>query len=276
MKARRHIRLLIAALVVLAVIAPWLAPFDPDTVSMVASSRGGWPSWRHPLGTDMLGRDIASRLLVGARTTLLVVGGATVISLAIALGLAMLCCRSSATGRIVSIVRGLTLRAADTLRAVPRVVLVVALGGLASGLGADPTWSLMWFLGLTGWMPLLRLLHDLLLAVRREPFVDAARAIGLTDYQLFRAHEAPAILPAVRVWLTSALAELIMLEAGLSFLGVGVAVTQPSWGSVLRDVGDVFGPARWLMLGPGVVTGGTVALLQWLADRESAEGQEHH
>jgi len=73
------------------------------------------------------------------------------------------------------------------------------------------------------------------------------------------------------VWVTASLAELIVLEAGLSFLGVGVPVTTASWGTVLRDVGDVFGDARWLMLGPGTVIGGTVAAIQWAADHLSQE-----
>ncbi len=247
-------------------------------LALPSSAKLAMPSLSHPLGTDVLGRDIAVRLMTGAQTTLLVVLTAVLVSCAIALCLSLTLVSAPGThGWLRSALHGAhaaLLRVADTLRAIPRVVLVIALAGFlargAGSAGADDTgalWRLAILLGVTGWMPLMRLLNDLILDARTEPHLQAAQALGVPPWRRFWAHEAPAIWPLLAVWLTASVADLIVLEAGLSYLGVGVPVTMASWGTVLRDVGDVFGSARWLMLGPGMVIGGTVVALQWAADR---------
>lgn len=247
-----------------------------DDAALAASRKLSMPSIAHPFGTDALGRDIALRLLTGAHTTLLVVGIAVCVStlLALLVALPVIVSRdadgvsSSRWQRVCHTLDMVTLRFADMLRAVPRVLLVISLVGLLSRTDDDRAaiWRLALLLGVTGWMPLTRLLRDFVAAARRANHIQAALALGLTPWRLFWRHEAPAIWPSLLVWLTASVAELIVLEAGLSFLGVGVPVTAASWGTVLRDVGDVFGNARWLMIGPGVVIGGTVAGIQWAAD----------
>lgn len=263
-----------------------LPPLLPMSI-VGAGARGklAMPSFAHPLGTDALGRDIAIRLLEGARTTLLVVGVAVGVStlLAVCVALPVIVSRddgarsSPVWRRCCLVIDAVMIRFADMLRAVPRVLLVIALAGLVSRSDDDRAamWRLALLLGVTGWMPLTRLLRDVVAAARRASHVQAAVALGLTPWRIFWQHEAPAMWPLLVVWLTASVAELIVLEAGLSFVGVGVPVTAASWGTVLRDVGDVFGSARWLMLGPGIVIGGTVAGIQWAADQlAQADGKD--
>lgn len=264
-------RALLSASGVLGVL--WLAAsFVGEAASAPSLHRFALPSLGHPLGTDVLGRDIAARLLVGARSSFTVVGGGIALSLLLAAvfaspALAFAPGRGSSP-RYWYVLDALLLRFADTLRAVPRVLLVIALVGLLASTADESRalWRLTLLLGGTGWMPLTRLLRELADTARREPHVHAAEALGLPRWRVFSRHMLPMMWPSVAVWLTASVGELIVLEAGLSYLGVGVPVTMVSWGTILRDAGDVFGTARWLMVGPGLVIGVAVAFVQWAAD----------
>lgn len=246
-------------LMLLALAGPWAAPFDPQEVGREPGTLSQSVSLVHWLGTDPLGRDIASRMLAGSRTTLAIAVGA--VSLALLLG--------TLVGTISVVLpprpARVLLRLTDLLRAVPRVVFLVALVGLLPP--SQYPWQLAVLLGGTGWMPLSRLVRDLVVHETRLAHILAARALGATPWSIARHHLAPAVMPLVAVWGGALFAECILLEAGLSYLGLGVPAPTPSWGTVLRDVGDVFGQARWLMLGPGLWIAVVVAGLQSITDR---------
>jgi ABC-type dipeptide/oligopeptide/nickel transport system permease subunit len=246
------------SLCVLALLGPWIAPHDPLQVGADIATLSEAPSWRHWLGTDPLGRDIMSRMLAGSRTTLGVAFGA--VTMALVVGTAV----GAASAVLPALFSRTLTRLTDVLRAVPRVVLLVGLTGLLPP--AQHPLQLAALFGLTAWTPLARLVLDLVRLEQRQEHVQAARALGASTWRITRAHLAPAVAPQVAIWAGALFAECILLEAGLSFLGLGVPVPTPSWGTVLRDVGDVFGQARWLMIGPGLWIALVVAAVQSATD----------
>lgn len=264
---RATVSWLLLAVVVSAVV---LTPFDASSPTSLL--RFSSPSVHHPFGTDAIGRDIGWRLLTGTSATAVVVIGATLVSLAVT-AFVMLAWIVPEPASPVTRAAGrawmrLLLRVSDTLRALPRVLLVVAAAALLPPATSDQgaVWRLAVLLGVTGWIPLTQLLRDTLPGIRSGAHVQAAHALGVPWWRVFLKHELPALYGVIAVWTTATAAELIVLEAGLSFLGVGVPLRVASWGTVLHDVSDVFGSARWLMFGPGLVIGITVIALQWLAD----------
>jgi len=226
--------LVVAAAVVLAVAAPALAPGDPIKNALL--ERLTPPTWarEHPLGTDTLGRDVASRLLHGARVSL--VAGV----LGVALGLI--------SGWYRGWIDDVLMRLGDVQLAFPVLVLAVA---VLAVLGASLL-NLIVVLGTTGWITYARIVRGEVLTLRERDFVAAARALGANDGWIVRRHLLPNVLPPITVVATFSVARTIIAEASLSFLGLGIPAPEPSWGAMLDEGRNYITTGWWLALFPGL------------------------
>jgi peptide/nickel transport system permease protein len=204
-----------------AVAGPWIAPHDPVAQNLALRLEG--PSWQHPLGLDELGRDLLSRLLLGARVSLLV--GISVVGVSSLVGMTI----GALAGYLGGWVDTLIGRVMDVLLAFPGILLAIA---LVAVLGPSLT-NVVLALVAIGWVGYARLVRGQVLKVRELEYVQAARALGATMPRVLVQHVAPATFSAVSVQATLGMAGAIIAEASLSFLGLGVQPPMPSWGTML-------------------------------------------
>lgn len=205
-----------------AVAAPWVAPYDPSSQQLPL--RLERPSLGHPFGLDELGRDIFSRVLTGARISLLV--GLTVVSISSLVGIFM----GSIAGYFGGWLDDVIGRTIDVLLAFPGILLAIA---LVAVLGPSLT-NVVMALSLIGWVGYARLVRGQVLKAREFEFVQAARALGAGTTRILFRHVIPTTMPAVLVQATLGMAGSILAEASLSFLGLGVQPPTPSWGTMLN------------------------------------------
>jgi peptide/nickel transport system permease protein len=238
--------IVIAATVVLAALAPVLAPADPlrndllDRLTPPAWVQGG--STSRPLGTDTLGRDVTSRLLYGARVSLVV--GFSAVLLAGSVGVVLGLLAGYYRGRLDDVL----MRLGDIQLAFPVLVLAVA---VLAVLGASLL-NVVVVLGLTGWIAYARIVRGEVLSLREREFVDAARALGAADGHILLRHLLPNVLPPITVVATFSVARTIIAEASLSFLGLGIPAPAPSWGAMLDEGRNYITTGWWLALFPGL------------------------
>lgn len=239
---------ILAALALGAVAAPWLAPVGPAEAGDVVLTRFLPPGTTddagifHLFGTDRLGRDVWSRLLHGARVSLVVAVLATVVS--VGAGILIGGLAAVLSGRAALVLLGLT----DFALALPRVVLLLLLAALW-----EPSAALVIVtLGLTGWMPIARLTYGESLAQLGRPYVEGSRALGGNRTRIFLRHVLPNVAPSLLAATTLGLGHAITLEAGLSFLGLGVQPPTPSWGTLIASGRETVVNAPWIGLVPGV------------------------
>ena len=215
-----------AAIVLLAVVAalsaPWVAPYDP--ASQQLSLRLERPSVHHPFGLDELGRDIFSRVLAGARISLLV--GITVVGISTLVGVFL----GAVAGYFGGWIDDLISRGIDVLLEFPGILLAIA---LAAVLGPSLT-NVVLALSVIGWVGYARLVRGQVLRAREFEFVQAARALGASTARILVRHILPTTMPAVMVQASLGMAGAILAEAALSFLGLGVQPPTPSWGTMLN------------------------------------------
>jgi peptide/nickel transport system permease protein len=251
--ARRTRRLVIAgglfvlALVVVAAAAPWIAPQDPTRQSLRARLKAptleAADGRAHLLGTDHLGRDVLSRMLWGARVSLLVGFAAVGVGGLVGAGL----------GIVAGYRRGwadtIIMTLADAQLAFPFILLAI---GIIAVLGPSfPT--LVVVIGLSGWMSYARVLRSQVLVLRSREFVDAIHALGGSVPRVVGRHIVPNILSSLVVIATLELARSIVLEATLSFLGLGVQPPTPSWGGMIQEGREYLDSAWWISTSPGVL-----------------------
>jgi peptide/nickel transport system permease protein len=255
---------IVAATLVAALVAPALAPADPVRNDLLARLTppvwlpGG--SWEHPLGTDTLGRDVVSRLLYGARVSLIV--GFSAVVVAGVLGLALGLVAGYYGGRLDDAL----MRLGDVQLAFPALVLAVAvLAVVGSGLG-----TIVVVLGVTGWVTYARIARGEALSLRHREFVEGARALGAGDAAILWRHVLPNVLPSITVVATFSIARTIIAEASLSFLGLGLPPPAPSWGAMLDEGRNYLTTGWWLALFPGLailaVVLGINVVGDWLRD----------
>jgi len=215
-----------AAIVLLAVVAalsaPWVVPYDP--ASQQLSLRLERPSVHHPFGLDELGRDIFSRVLAGARISLLV--GITVVGISTLVGVFL----GAVAGYFGGWIDDLISRGIDVLLAFPGILLAIA---LVAVLGPSLT-NVVLALSVIGWVGYARLVRGQVLRAREFEFVQAARALGASTARILLRHILPTTMPAVMVQASLGMAGAILAEAALSFLGLGVQPPAPSWGTMLN------------------------------------------
>jgi peptide/nickel transport system permease protein len=254
--ARRGL-VVVALLALVAVAAPFIAPYDPVAQPDLARGQLLPPSLEHPLGTDLYSRDVLSRLLYGARVSLAIAALATLVSLTVgtAVGLA------AGYGRPV--MDSVLMRLVDAGLAVPRVFLLLLVLALWERAGAA---TLILVLGFTSWLPTSRLVRAEVLSVRQRDYVAAARALGLAPWRILTRHVLPNVAAPIIVSAALGIGQIILVEAGLSFLGVGVQPPTPSWGTMIADGQHYLTRAPWLAAAPGVALIGTVVALSLVAE----------
>lgn len=252
---------LAALLAVVAVVlaAPLLAPVSPTAQDLMVSLEP--PSLNHLFGTDHLGRDILSRVAHGARTSMIVAVSAALASAA--LGLVAGLAGGYFRGEVDTFVSTLV----DVQLAFPPILLAIA---IVSALGPSLPNTIL-VLAVTGWTTYARVLRGEALSVREREYIHAARVLGAGHLRLVARHVLPQVLPSLLVLLTLQLGRMVVLEATLSFLGLGVQPPEPSWGNLLADSRDYVTTAWWVALFPGLAITLTVWAVNlagdWLRDR---------
>jgi peptide/nickel transport system permease protein len=246
--------LLTVALVVVALAAPLLSPFDPDAQD--TSRRLEAPSHQHLLGLDDLGRDVLSRILWGARVSLRV--GFSVVLLASLIGISL----GAISGYFGGIVDTAIMRITDILLAFPGILLAIA---LVAVLGPSLN-NVILALATIGWVSYARLVRGQVLKVREMEYITAAKALGARSPRVIVLHVLPNVMNPVIVMATLGLAGAILAEAALSFLGLGVQPPTPSWGAMLTAGRRYLGLANHLAIFPGAAIMLAVMGLNFLGD----------
>jgi len=234
-------------LVLVAVSAPWIAPQDP--LRQTLRGRLGPPTLEgadglaHLLGTDQLGRDVLSRVIYGSRVSLMVGFSAVMIGGLLGSALGLL---AGFAGRRVD---GVIMTVADAQLAFPFILLAI---GIIAVLGPSfPT--LVVVIGLSGWVSYARILRAQVLSLRSREFVEAVQALGGSTLRIIAQHVLPNVLSTIVVIATLELARSIVLEATLSFLGLGIQPPTPSWGGMIQEGREYLDSAWWISTCPGIV-----------------------
>ena len=231
---------IVLILIAMALFAPFIAPCDPTTIDVynVLSP----PTRTHLLGTDELGRDLLSRLIWGSRVSLKV--GIVAVGIAIMIGIII----GSVSGFYGGKVDAVLMRFVDIMLAFPTFFLILAVIAIL-----EPSiFTIMAVIGVTSWMDVARLVRAEFLTLKERDFVDAARAVGVGNKRLIFRHILPNALSPVLVSATFGVAGAILVESGLSFLGLGVQPPDPSWGNILTSGKDNIEVAWWLSVYPGL------------------------
>lgn len=253
----------VAATVVLLLIvvpcaaAPLFAPYNPSAQPDIIALRSQPPSLSHPFGTDPFSRDVLSRLLYGGRVSLSVAVIATLVS--ITLGTAYGAIAGFAGGVIESVM----MRLLDALLSIPRLLLLIAVFAAWRQLALFP---FIVIVGFTGWYGLSRVVRGQVLAMKGQDFVISARALGAGRARILLKHILPNVLSPVIVAAALGVGHVILLEAGLSYLGVGVRQPQPSWGNIIQDGSDQIAHLWWISFFPGLAIVMTVMAFNVLGD----------
>jgi peptide/nickel transport system permease protein len=245
---------LVTILILTAIFGPLLAPYDPNAIDM--ANRFGPPSPEHPFGTDDFGRDILSRVMVGARVSLMV--GIIAVGLSATVG-SFLGLVAGYAGRVTD---EIIMRAMDILFAFPAILLAIAImAALGRGVG-----NAMIAIGIV-YIPIFaRIARGSVLSIREEEFVDAARATGSSNKRILFRHIFPNVLSPLIVEITLSLSFAILAEAALSFFGLGTQPPNPSWGRMLSEGRAYFQQSVWLAIFPGLAIMLTVLGFNLLGD----------
>ncbi len=231
---------IIATVLLLALLAPFIAPFDPDAIDVKAILLS--PSSQHLMGTDGLGRDVFSRMLFGARISLLV--GIVAVGIATAIGIVL----GAISGYYSGWVDIVIMRMVDVMLSIPTFFLILAVIAFLT----PSIWNIMVVIGLTSWMGVTRLVRAEFLSLRGREFVMASQTLGARDGRLIFRHLLPNSLTPIIVSSVLGVASAVLIESGLSFLGLGVQAPQASWGNILTDGKEYIQFAWWLSLFPGL------------------------
>lgn len=246
---------LVGALVLIAALAPIIAPFDPVQDADLANYLHA-PGRPFLLGADTFGRDILSRLIYGARISLGIGIAVQASSLVIGLGLGLMA--GFFGGRVDQII----MRTTEVVFAFPGLLFAIAIMAVIG----PSLYNVFLALGLVSWTSLARVVRGQVLALKEQEYVDAARAVGASNTRIIVRHILPNTLAAVTVLVTLGIGSAILAEAGLSFLGLGAQPPEPSWGSMLSAGRDYLQQAPWLSLYPGLAIFLTVMGFNLLGD----------
>ncbi len=246
----------IVGLYLIALITPLIAPHDPNVQYDLVSLRFNGMSAAHPLGTDELARDVLSRLLYGARVSLAV--GLLAVTIAVTIGTAL----GAIAGYLGGVVDSVIMRFVDMVMSFPRLILLItAIAVFQPSMGL-----IVMVLGLTLWPGTARIVRGEVLSLREREFVEAAVALGYSKRRIIRRHLIPNALAPVIVAATLGIGNTIVLEAGLSFLGLGVPEPTPSWGSMVAAGRDHLLDAWWLSTFAGLAIVLTVLSFNLVGD----------
>lgn len=250
--------LTLALIIVAALAAPWIVPYDPTHQVALTQLQLKPPSSAHWFGTDPFSRDVFSRVVYGTRISL------TIAFVSVALSLAVGTSVGAIAGFVGGFIDDLLMRIVDALLAIPRVLLILAFVSLW---GTLPGWQLALLIGCTGWLGVARLVRAQVLELRDREFVIASRGLGSSQRSIIVRHVLPHLASPILVAATLGIGNVIVVEAGLSFLGIGIPQPQPSWGNIIRDGYDFVHTAWWLTVFPGLALIVTVLAANVLSDR---------
>ena len=240
-----------------AIFARWLAPFDPNCQLDIIGLASRPPNLAHPFGTDIYSRDVLSRLVHGARISLSVAFLAVLLSITV----------GTAYGAIAGYLGGradtVMMRVIDALLSIPRILVLLAIFALW---GRVSLGALVLILGLTGWFGTSRLVRAQVLQLKTEEMVVAARALGARNRRILWRHILPGVTSTIVVAATLGIGNVIILEAGLSFLGVGVQPPTASWGNIISDGASNVVGMWWVSLFPGLAIVMTVMAFNIIGD----------
>ena len=246
-------------LVLLAVSAPYLAPYPPGRQFSEGLTNKGYPvppSAQFLLGTDQLGRDVLSRLLLGGRVSL----GIGVVSnfLAVAIGVAM----GATAGYLGGVAETLIMRFTDILMGFPVLLLAV---GLVAVLSPNPL-TIILVIAFVNWTYLSRIIYNMVRAIKEREFVLAAHSIGVPSPRILLRHIVPHLVSIMVVYATLGIASSVMMESTLSYVGIGVQPPTPSWGNMINEGQRYYRTAPWLVLYPGALIALSVLAFNLLGD----------
>ena len=244
-------------IVLVGLLAPLLAPYNPSAQPDIVGLKGLPPSFAHPFGTDPYSRDVLSRVIYGARLSLMIGVLATIVSLTVGVAYGAI------SGYAGGFLDAAMMRVLDAFLSIPRLLLLIGV------LVAWPSLSigaLVVFLGLTGWFGLSRIVRGQVLALKHAEFVTAAQALGASRRRILWRHLLPNLVSPIVVASTLGVAHVIVLEAGLSYLGIGVQPPLASWGNIINDGADQPAALWWMSLFPGLFMVLTVMTLNILGE----------
>jgi len=245
---------ILTIMVLVAIATPWVAPFTYDAQDLKLGAAG--PSARHWFGTDQLGRDLFTRILYGGRISLMVGFAATAVSLLV--GVVYGAVSGFLGGRADSIM----MRIVDILYTLPFTVLVII---LMVFFGRSIV-LLFLAIGAVQWLTMARIVRDRVLSLKRMDFVEAAVVMGFSRRRIVLRHLIPNVLGPVIVYTTLTVPNVMLLEAFLSFLGLGVQAPMSSWGVLIKEGADCMEEYPWLLLFPSVALSATLFALNFLGD----------
>lgn len=235
----------VALILLMAVFAPWLAPKDPSQQFFEGLTIDGKPlppGGQFLLGTDTLGRDLLSRLIWGARASMLV--GLVANGAAVLIGAIV----GASAGYFQSWIGALLMRFTDVMMAFPALLLAIALAAILK----PSLWIVALVIALVNWVQVARVVYAQTLALAQKDYVEAARALGANNQRVLLRHLLPHLFPTLLVYGSLGLSTTVLLEAALSFLGVGVQPPTPSWGGIINESQSYFTDAPWLVAFPGL------------------------
>jgi peptide/nickel transport system permease protein len=248
----------LGVIVLMGLLAPLVAPYNPAAQPDIVFGKNLPPSFAHPFGTDPYSRDVLSRVIYGARLSLMIGVLATIVSLTFGVAYGAI------AGYAGGVLDAIMMRVLDAFLSIPRLLLL--LGVLVAWPQTFSIGALVVFLGLTGWFGLSRIVRGQVLALKHAEFVTAAQALGASRRRILWRHLLPNIVSPIVVAATLGVAHVIVLEAGLSYLGIGVPQPLASWGNIILDGADQIATFWWISLFPGLFMVLTVMTLNILAE----------
>lgn len=234
---------LVSLLALVALAAPWLTPYDPTAQLDLTTLRNVAPSAAHPLGTDLYSRDLLSRILFGSRISLSIALFAMTIAVTVGTAVGL------TAGFVGGLVDTVLMRIVDAGLAIPRLFLLLVVLVLWEGVTVP---ALIAILGLTGWFGTSRIVRAEVQSARGREYVTAARSLGAGSVRILTRHILPNVAGPIIVVATLGVGQVILIEAGLSYLGVGVPQPTPSWGNIINDGRHVLTVAPWISTAGGV------------------------
>jgi len=241
-------------LIASAALAPWIAPYSYSFQNLELGASP--PSSKHFLGTDVLGRDLLSRILYGARISLLV--GFVATGVALVIGVSWGIIAGYAGGRVDSIM----MRIVDVLYGLPFIIFII----LLMVIFGRNLWLLFGAIGAVEWLTMARIVRGQVMGLKNQEFVMAARAMGVSNFSMFRKHLLPNILGPIAVYATLTIPQVMLLEGFLSFLGLGIQPPMSSWGTLIKDGVESMEEHSWLLIYPGITFTITLFALNFFGD----------
>ncbi|MDA9652344.1 ABC transporter permease [Pseudomonadota bacterium] len=245
---------ILCILITLAIFAPWIAPHSYSYQNLDLGAQP--PSSNFFLGTDTLGRDLFSRILYGARVSLMV--GFVATGVALVIGVSWGIIAGYFGGRIDSIM----MRIVDVLYGLPFIIFII----LLMVIFGRNIWLLFGAIGAVEWLTMARIVRGQVLTIKNQEYVLAAQAMGVSNFQMFRKHIFPNILGPIAVYATLTIPQVMLLEAFLSFLGLGIQPPMSSWGTLIRYGVESMEEYSWLLIYPGLTFTITLFALNFFGD----------